>query len=340
MRRNDFPQMLGHFLSIYLPSQRNFSKHTIASYCDTFKLLLQYLQLSQGLSPERVTLKHIDRECVLLFLNWLEKTRHCSISTTNQRLACIHSFFRYIQIDHPELLLECQKIFSVKSRRKPALAVRYLDADDLRLLLEQPNRSTFAGRRDLTLLSLLYDTGGRVQEIADLTVSSLRLEPPAQVTLIGKGNKARVVPLMGPTVQLLEGYLREHHLNTPCALQYLLFFNQRKEALSRAGICYVLNKYTMMARNIQPHLPEKITPHVLRHTKAMHLLEAGVNIVYIRDILGHVDVSTTEVYAKANLEMKRAALEKVAHIAASSTPSWATDSNLLSWLNEFGKSLR
>lgn len=340
MKQNDFPKMLGQFLSVYLPAERNYSKNTIASYCDTSKLLLQYIQTSKGLSPERIMLKHINRECILLFLNWLEKTRHCCISTVNQRLACIHAFFRYIQIDHPELMLECQKILCIQFRRKPLPTVRYLNAEDMQLLLSQPDCSTRAGRRDLTLLSLLYDTGGRAQELADLTVSSLRLEPPAQVTLVGKGNKARVVPLMNSTVQLLDGYLRENRLNTPQALQYPVFFNQRKEALSRAGIGYVLNKYACMARVQQPRLPEKITPHVLRHSKAMHLLEAGVNIVYIRDILGHVDVSTTEIYAKANLEMKRAALEKVSHISSGNTPSWAADEDLLSWLGEFVRTMR
>lgn len=339
MKDNDFPKVLGHFLSVYLPSQRNYSKNTISSYCDTFKLLLQYLRSSKGLSPERVTLKHLDRESVLLFLNWLEETRHCSVSTVNQRLACIHSFFRYVQSERLDFLLECQKILSIPFRRKPSPAFAYLNADDLRLILEQPNCATRSGRRDLTLLSLLYDTGGRVQEIADLTVSSLRLEPPAQVTLIGKGNKARSVPLMEPTVCLLDGYLSENRLNSPHALQYPLFSNQRKEPLSRAGICYVLKKHAAMARKVKPFLPENITPHVFRHSKAMHLLEAGVNIIYIRDILGHVDVSTTEVYAKANLEMKRAALEKVSHISAGNIPSWASDSDLLSWLSEFGKSL-
>ncbi|HBT66022.1 MAG TPA: integrase [Ruminococcaceae bacterium] len=339
MRSSDFSKMLGSFLSVYLPSERNFSKNTISSYCDTFKLLLQYIKATKGLSPEKVTVKFLNREFILLFLNWLEQERGCSVSTVNQRLAGIHSFFRYIQIDYPDLLLECQKILSIPFRKKPAPAVNYLNATDLRLILEQPDCSTRSGRRDLTLLSLLYDTGGRVQEIADLTVGSLRLQAPAQIMLVGKGNKSRAVPLMAPTVQLLEGYLFENRLNDPNSMAYPLFRNQRKEPLTRAGICYILKKYAAEARAANPHIPQNITPHVFRHSKAMHLLEAGVNIIYIRDILGHVDVSTTEVYAKANMEMKRAALEKVSHISVGNVPSWATNSDLLSWLNDFGKSL-
>ncbi|MBR1444915.1 MAG: tyrosine-type recombinase/integrase, partial [Firmicutes bacterium] len=195
------------------------------------------------------------------------------------------------------------------------------------------------GRCDLALLLLLYDTGARVQEIADLTVSSVRLEPPAQVTLLGKGRKMRAVPLMSNTVAVIEQYLKENRLNEPQKMQYPLFSNHRNEKLTRAGISYILKKYVDLARKIDNNFPENVTPHVLRHSKAMHLLEAGVNVVYIRDILGHSDVSTTEIYAKANLNMKRAALEKVAHIASTEVPSWTTDAPLMEWLSSFGKSL-
>lgn len=339
MKTADFPKVLGNFLSVYLPSQRNFSKHTIASYCDTFKLLLRYGKTRLGLSPERITLRQLDRQLVLSFLDWLQRERQSSVATLNQRLACIHSFFRYVPIEHPELSLECQKILSIEFRRKARPVIAYLNAEDLRFILDQVDASTRTGRRDLTLLSLLYDTGARVQEIIDLSGASLRLEPPAQVTLVGKGNKARAVPLLTSTVALLKGYLQENRLDHPESLARPLFFNQRRQPLTRAGVNYVLNKYVVQVRSLRPHLPDKITPHVLRHSKAMHLLEAGVNIVYIRDILGHVDVGTTEVYAKANLEMKRTALEKVAHIANTNVPSWAADAELLEWLSNYGRSL-
>ncbi len=149
--------------------------------------------------------------------------------------------------------------------------------------MSQPDRHTRSGRRDLALLSLLYDSGARVQELADLTVASIRLEAPAQVTLLGKGNKARVVPLMKNTVQLLQGYFAENHLDLPHKLQYPLFTNQRNEKLTRAGICYILKKYAILANKSHEHFPDpkSITPHVLRHSKAMHLLEAGVNITSV-----------------------------------------------------------
>jgi len=146
---------------------------------------------------------------------------------------------------------------------------------------------------------------------------------------------------MKNTVQLLRGYLAENHLDMPYKLQYPLFMNQRHEKLTRAGICYILKKYAVLANKANGHFPnpKSVTPHVLRHSKAMHLLKAGVNIIYIRDILGHVDVSTTEVYARASMAMKQAALEKVSHISACEVPSWADDSSLLEWLNSFNKSM-
>ena len=342
MRNVDFPKALSDFLSVYLPSQRNFSKHTISSYCDTFRLLLNYATTERGLSAERLRIKQIDRDFVIAFLGWLETARSSSVSTLNQRLACIHTFFRYIQIAEPAMIYESQKVLSIPFRKKPEVSVIYLNAKDTKLLLTQPDRNTKRGRRDLTLLSLLYDTGARVQDIADLTVGSIRLEAPAQVTLVGKGTKARIVPLMKNTVELLKGYLAENKLNFPQKLQYPLFTNQRREKLTRAGIAYILRKYAIQAKKEENSFPnpKTITPHVLRHSKAMHLLEAGVNIVYIRDILGHVDVSTTEVYARATMAMKQAALEKVSHISTVEIPSWARDSALLEWLDSFNKSLQ
>lgn len=342
MKKSDFPKIVSDFLSIYLPSQRNFSKNTIASYCDTFKLLIRYLQTVHSIAVERMEIKQIKGEFILSFLKWLEEKRGSSISTVNQRLACIHTFFRYILMQRPDLLHEAQKILSIPFRKKPETVIPYLSADEMRLLLEQPDRNTKSGRRDLTLLSLLYDSGARVQEIADLVVGSLRLEVPAYVTLTGKGNKSRDIPLMKNTVGLLKGYLAENNLNMPHKLQYPLFSNQRHEKLTRAGIAYILKKYARLAsqKEISFPNPDTITPHVLRHTKAMHLLEAGVNIVYIRDILGHVDVSTTEVYARASLAMKQAALAKASLFSTCEVPSWATDANLLDWLDSFNKSLR
>lgn len=340
-KNNQFQQLLGKYLSEYLPSQRRYSTNTISSYCDTFKLFISFLKSSKGIEPNRIKFTDADRATVETFLKWLESERKCSASTVNQRLAAIHSFYRYVQGEDPQLINFCQQVLNIPNRKSPAKFVSYLCKEDLELILKQPDISTTKGRRDLTLLCVIYDTGGRVQEIADLTLADVRLYPPAQITLFGKGNKKRVVPLMEQTATLLANYMKENMLKQDGSMNSNpLFFNHRHEALSRSGIGYILQNYVNSARKERPTVPEKVTPHILRHSKAMHLLEAGVNIVYIRDILGHVNIATTGIYARSNLEMKRKALEKVAIIPdATDVPFWTEDKDLLYWLEGFGKSL-
>lgn len=337
LKTTNFSKYITKFLSEYLPSLKNVSKNTISSYCDTFKLLLIYCRDCLNISPEKLSLKIIDSELIRDFLLWLETERGCGISTRNQRLAAIHSFMRYVQVESPENIYYCQRILDIAFKKKNKPAINYLSADDMKLILEQPDLTTSSGRRDLVLLCVMYDTGARVQEVADLIVRNVRLEYPAKIHLTGKGRKSREVPLLSRTTNLLQNYMLEQKLQTFDKLDYPLFCNRQREKLTRAGISYILNKYVQMAKTKSSLIPDNVTPHVLRHTKAMHLLQAGVNLVYIRDILGHVDISTTEVYARADTEMKRIALEKANHIEQPSVPSWTDDTELLSWLKDYGK---
>lgn len=342
MKKNNdqFQQMLGNYLSTYLPGQRKFSPNTISSYCDTFRLFISFLKSEKGIGPNQIKFTDIGKETVVSFLNWLERERNCSAATLNQRLAAIHSFHKYVQGEDPLLISICQQVINIPNRKSSAPLVSYLSKEDLELIFQQPDTTTKKGRRDLTLLCVLYDTGGRVQEIADLTLASVRLLAPAQITLTGKGNKTRIVPLMEQTKKLLSSYMKESNFPRDHAIEHPVFFNHRHEALTRFGIGYILQKYVTAAHNVQPAIPSKVTPHMLRHSKAMHLLEAGVNIVYIRDILGHVDMATTGIYARSNLEMKRRALEKVAIVPdTSDVPFWTEDKDLLNWLDSCGKSL-
>jgi integrase/recombinase XerD len=203
--------------------------------------------------------------------------------------------------------------------------------------LQQPDTTTLKGRRDLTLLSLMYDTGARVQEVIDLTPSMLRLNKPATVKIIGKGNKARLVPMLDAQTEHLKNYLKEHRLNEPFANMYPLFFNSRKEKLTRVGVNHIVQKYCKTAREKNKMIiPDKISCHSLRHSKAMHLLQAGINLVYIRDILGHVSIQTTEIYARADSKQKREALEKAyVNVNPNEEPRWAKDENLITWLKKF-----
>ena len=337
MKPTDFAYYLSEYLSKYLPGQLGLSSNTIKSYRDTFILLLQFFTEKKGVKPEKLTLKHIDVPAIEEFLLWIEKERKCSISTRNQRLAAIHAFYQYLQTRQPENILSYQQIMAVKHKESPKPFINHLSLEGIKLLLAQPDTYTSRGRRDLVLLSLLYDSGARVQELVDICVGDVRIEEPATVKLTGKGNKSRITPLMPQTASLLNKYLDEQNLKAVHARSYPLFFSHTRQKLTRAGVAYILKKYYGQAKTVIPQqLPDKISPHSLRHSKAMHLLQAGVNIVYIRDILGHVELGTTEVYAKADAEAKRKALEKGnPNIISSEMPTWQRDDELYSWLKSF-----
>lgn len=226
----------------------------------------------------------------------------------------------------------CQNILAVPAKRKPQPSVNHLTIEQTRRLLAQPDRSTRRGRRDATLLATLYDTAARVQEFADLTVRDIRHQPPALAVLTGKGRKTRHVPLGDNTAALLNAYLTEHGLDKPGHDDHPLFTNQHRNKLSRGGIAWIIGKY--QARAGDPALASvDLSPHVLRHSKAMHLYEAGVPLPYIRDILGHVDLTTTEIYARASTEAKRKALEATyTEIVTDELPQWNHDTELLTWL--------
>lgn len=336
MKTTDFARYLTNYLSIYLPGQRNLSSHTIASYRDTFKLLLTFCRQEKGIAPECVTMAHIDDDLVLAFMTWIETSRKCGIATHNQRLAAVHAFFRYVQAETPERLLMHQRILAIPLKKTGKPVVSYLTTEALESVLKQPDRNIRIGRRDLLVLTVLYDSGARVSELTDLLVRDIRLTQPATITLKGKGRKVRHVPLMTRTASLLKDYLEERRLTAVHTLDHPLFFNSRNQKLTRAGISYIIGKYVNAVREQNSVLlPDKVSPHTFRHTKAMHLLQANVNLVYIRDFLGHASVTTSEIYARADNRMKRLALEQAYSPAvADGLPAWQNDKNLLNWLQE------
>jgi integrase/recombinase XerD len=328
----DFAVFLRRFLTGHLAGLRGCSPNTIASYRDTFKLLISWFRDERQVPPGKLTLDRIDAAAVTGFLDWLETERHNSISTRNQRLAAISSFCTWMQTEDPARMACWQNILAIPAKKQARPALSHLTAGQARRLLAQPDRSTRQGRRDATLLATLYDTGARVQELADLTVRSIRLQRPALASLTGKGRKTRHVPLAGNTITLLAAYLAEHRLNQPGHDDHPVFYGQHRAKLSRGGIAWIIRKYQAQI-NDPPLAGTSISPHVLRHSKAMHLYEAGVPLPYIRDILGHVDLSTTEIYARASTEAKRKALEAAYQdIVTSDLPEWNQDPGLLDWL--------
>lgn len=335
MKKTDFTKALTSYFSTYLPETCGVSPNTCNSYRDAFKLLLLYFQEEKGVPANSIELRMLNRNLASDFLDWLEVQRKVSVTTRNQRLAAMKAFAHYVQYRNPEYLENCTDIIAMRPKKHEKPVIPFLTEEELKALLAQPDPSTRHGLRDLTLLSLLYDSGARVQEITDLKLKDIRLTNPAMVTLAGKGRKARQVPLMKETCKLLDAYIRNFNLNSE-PLTSPLFFNQKGQALSRYGITYILKKYVSQAELDSD--TRKISPHVLRHTKAMHLLRAGVNMIYIRDFLGHVDISTTEVYARIDAEMKRKVFEeKVPNFTPNTTMPWEEDKDLLQWLTKFGK---
>lgn len=335
MNPTNFAKYLADFFTVYLSGQKNVSKNTIYAYRDTFKLLLRYCREKKGIMIEHISMDVLTTDLITDFLNWLESERNCCISTRNQRLASIHSFFRYVQGEDPAGLYHFQQVISIPVKKTKKTVIEYLSPEAMKLILEQPDKSSAKGRRDLTLLSVLYDTGARVQELIDIKVCDVVLDSPSVIVLTGKGNKVRRVPLMKNTAILLRTYLSESNLEEQWKNRYPLFINNQHHKLTKQGVTYILNTYVKMARDISRIVPEHISPHVLRHSKAMHLLQAGINLIYIRDFLGHVDLKTTEIYARTDSETKRKAIENVyPEIVSSDMPDWTKDEGLLSWLSD------
>ena len=276
---NNFQQLLSNFLLNELPIVHNQSKNTITSYRDTYIQLIKFMIDVKKVKSNKIQVEDLTNEVIIDFLNWIEKEKGNSISTRNQRLAAIHSLFQYIQMQVPEYMFQCQQIIGIPYKKAEKKTIGYLDEEKTKKLLSSPDISTKKGRRDQTLLSLLYDSGARVQELADLTVGDIRLDTPAQVKLTGKGRKTRSVPLMDKTVLLIKNYLKEQKLDTPIYSTHPLFYNSQRKKLTRQGIAYILKRYANMCGI------EEISPHRIRHTKAMHLTEANINPIFIRDFL-------------------------------------------------------
>jgi site-specific recombinase XerD len=341
MTTTDFAKFLTSFFTGYLVAEKGASHNTIRAYSNTFTLLLTFMDETEHIRADKLSLNHLTREVILRFLNWLQDNRKCVNSTRNHRLAAIRSFFTYLQYEDTKRIAQWQEILSIKVKKQERQSFNYLSVEGVKFLLQQIPTNTRLGRRNLALISLLYDSGARVQELIDLTPASLKLDKPYCVTLWGKGNKKRIVPLQEEQVKLLLNYMAENRLTEPSANQRPLFANSYGGKLTSAGITYILKQYAHNARMLKPDLiPETISPHTFRHSKAMHLLQAGVNLVYIRDILGHVSIQTTEIYARADSKLKREALE-AAYVDIipniSDERSWEKDPRLKTWLKNLAK---
>lgn len=280
------------------------------------------------------------RSCSQRFLDWLQAERHCSAATRNQRLAVIKSFCRYTAVEQPERLDQVTQILAIRQKKTPAPDLGHLTADEVKTLLAEPGTANARAIRDTVLLALAYDTAAPVQELCDLNVADIRRSTPMTMTIRGKGFKIRYVPVMGPTAQLVTDYLE--HLDPHPGLGVdagPLFLGPHHSRLTRSGIAKLLARHVRAARTRDPGwapgLP--VTPHTLRRSRAMHLIQAGVNLIYIRDLLGHVEVSTTEIHARADAETKRKAIENAYEpLTPDALPDWTLDTSLIGWLDALG----
>lgn len=318
----------------HLSCRQNASRHTIQGYRDGLKLLLRFASDQTNKTAVNLLVTDITESLILAFLADLERTRGNSIQTRNHRLAGIRKLFEYIAAREPLFLDHCHQIVAIPKKRGAALpTIRYLEKDQLAAILGSVSKDSSLGRRDYTLLLFLYNTGARVQEVADMRSTWLTLTPPFKVELLGKGRKWRTCPLWESTVQHLKQLVEERRLK-PGEDGYL-FVNRHGHPLSRSGIANLIDRYTAKAAATVPGLQsQKITPHTFRHTTAMHLLQSGVEVNVIRSWLGHASISTTNRYVEIDLAMKRKALETCEVGASGSLPqaSWRSDVDILAWL--------
>lgn len=320
------------FFCQYLSKEAGLSENTLKSYRDTFVLYIKYLEEVGACKLKNLDMTAFTADNVGKFLDWLESERSCSISTRNQRLAALKTFCNYVIRRAPENRKSCQDILQLRVKRAPAATVEYLPTDAIASILKQPDHRMPEGIRDLAILSFMYETGCRVQELIDVRLGDISFRKPNTVTLTGKGRKTRVVPISSNAYDIIRQYVERCRITQP---DQALFNNRFNKPLSRSGVAYILNKHLQSARRMDPDiLVKSIHPHVFRHSKAMHLLESGVNLIYIRDFLGHSSVTTTEIYAKCNPELKRKYIvEAASHLEDSIQPySDSEKDSLVQWL--------
>ena len=334
-----FSHIVSCFFTSHLASERGLSANTIASYSDCMRLLIQYACEKFKLEPEKLGMEMFTRELVVEFLAHLETQRNNDSATTNQRLAAIKTFFHFLARNVPQLLHTNELIQAIRPKKTDHIPPPSLTTDEVKAILAVPDTTTLIGARDQALLTLLYNTGARVQELADLTLSDLRLDSPATaaVQLTGKGRKQRSIPLWDSTFQPLQHYLEmrtQAHIESDH-----LFLNIKNQPMTRFGIGRRIDVYVETAKKQCPSLSDRsISPQVFRHSTALHLIEAGVDITVVRAWLGHVDLKTTSQYVEVSVQRKREALEKIpapANDNPSEAPLWKQPGimNLLSCLS-------
>jgi integrase/recombinase XerD len=330
---NYLSSWIKRFLLEYLISTRNLSKNTQLSYRDTFRLILPFMASKTKKSIEKLLVNDIGSDEIKSFLFDLEKTRNCSVSTRNQRLAAIHAFAKFVSINSPELVEWCRQIQIIPFKKSKRTLITYLEKTEMDALLNSPDKQTEQGNRDHAILLFLYNTGARADEVAQLTIADLNIAHSKKrdlstVLIKGKGNKLRRCPLWQQTVNelslLIMNRKQDEHV----------FLNRCKQPLTRFGIHTMVSRYAKQVAKQFPAIEKKrVSPHTIRHTTATHLLQSGVDINTIRAWLGHVSINTTNIYAEVDLDMKTKALACCEVHEEKNTTHWRDNKDLMSFLD-------
>ncbi len=329
------PTLLRGFFEDYLTAQRDVSANTIYAYRDSIKLVLRFTARRTGRQVVRLRLADLGADIVLAFLGHLEIERKNCVATRNCRLVAIHRFFAYVAEREPQHAELCRRVLDIPVKKTVSSTMTYLDCDEMKAVLAMPTPSHRLGLRDFALLTFLYNTGARASEAVGLSIRDIHFETSAQVRILGKGRKERACPLWPETVTALRAYLEQcddgERPDAP------LFLNAHGGRLGRFGVVTVVKRHVTAAIRLQPSLAAKrVSPHTLRHTAAMHLLQSGVELNVIKSWLGHVSITTTSQYIEIDMAMKREALDRCSPpvpMQPGDSP-WHSRKDIVEWLDD------
>lgn len=290
---NRFSKLVQEFLTSYIIGECNYSKNTKSSYSTIFYLLVKFMNEEKNIKPNKIEIELLTKEVIIQFLDWLEIERKNSIQTRNQRLAGLKSFYKYVQINELSLFNTCSQILSIKNKKVPNKIISYFTEEETKIMINYLN--DIKDLKKLTMICVLYECGGRVSEFINIKLNDLNLSETASITLYGKGNKVRVVPISQELVKIINKYLKEVYINYG---DDYLFYSNYKKRYGRHGIYYIIEQLVIKLKITYPnYFKKKYSPHSFRHTKATHLYNNGTPLLYVKDFLGHSTLSSTEIYA-------------------------------------------
>ncbi len=326
---NRFSKLVQEFLTNYIISECNYSINTKKSYSTTFYLFLEYMNKINNIKPNKIEIEAITKEVIIQFLDWLETNRNVSISTRNQRLACIKSFYKYVQTNELDLFESCSKILSIKNKKVPNKIISYFTEKEIKIMIDYLNDCE--DLKKLTIICVLYETGARVSEFINIKLNDLNLSNNGSITLYGKGNKTRIVPISEELVKLINKYLKEVYINYG---DDYLFYSNYKKKYERSSINKIIKCLIYKVKEKYPNqFKENYHPHSFRHTKATHLYNNGTPLLYIKEFLGHSTITSTEVYATPDTNKQRKEILKNSEtINAKNKYSSNKIDNLNNWL--------